>query len=126
MAYIAAMIELLTDLPDNVVGAEAVGEVSTDDYRTVLEPAIDAALGKHAKARLLYVLGDRFEGYSAGAAWEDTKVGVEHWRSWERIAVVTDREWIAHGVKAFGWLLPGAVRVFPVAERADATAWVAG
>jgi len=119
------MIELLEDLPGDVVGIEAVGEVSADDYRTVLEPAIAAALEAHGKARLLYVLGDRFDGYTAGAAWEDTKVGLEHWRSWERIAVVTDREWIAHGVKAFAWLLPGEVRVFPVAERADATAWVA-
>ena len=118
------MIELLTDLPDHVVGIEAVGHVEAEDYRSVVEPAVRAALERSEKIRLLYVLGERFEGYSAAASWQDAKLGIEHWSAWERIAVVTDRDWVRDAFKALGWLFPGDVRVFPTADRAAADTWV--
>jgi SpoIIAA-like len=119
------MITILADLPSNVVGFAAVGEVSADDYRDVLEPAVAKALQENDKLRLLYVLGEKFKGYSAGAAWHDTKLGISHWDSWERIAVVTDRAMVRDGVKAFAWMVPGEVRVFSTEESDDARAWVA-
>jgi hypothetical protein len=120
------MIRLLSDLPSTVVGIEAVGRVEKRDYEDVLDPAIEEALKRHDKIRLLYVLGDEFDGYAPGAAWEDTKLGVGHWGSWERIAVATDREWIRDALKMLGWMLPGEVRSFHSGERADATAWISG
>ena len=120
------MIELLPDLPSNVVGIEAVGEVSAEDYKNVLIPAVEVALSEQSKIRLLYVLGERFESFSAGAALQDTKLGFEHLRSWERMAVVTDAEWIGHAIKALGWMIPAEVRVFPTSERAAAEGWVSG
>ncbi len=120
------MIELLTDLPDNVVGLSASGEVTGDDYENVFIPAVEAALGKHDKIRLLYVLGPEFTGYSGRAMWEDGKVGMGHVTRWERIAVVTDHSWMAHAVNVFGYLIPGQVKSFSVAERAAAIAWVTG
>jgi hypothetical protein len=53
------MIKLLTDLPDGVLGIEAVGHVEADDYANVVEPAVRAALEHSDKVRLLYVLGDK-------------------------------------------------------------------
>ena len=101
------MIQLLTDLPAGVVGMEAVGHVEADDYTNVVEPAVRAALQHSDKVRLLYVLGEGFEGYSAAASWEDAKLGIGHWSAWERIAIVTDRGWIRDALKAFGWMFPG-------------------
>jgi hypothetical protein len=120
------MIRLIENLPANVIGIEAVGRVEQTDYETVLEPAVAAALATHEKLRLVYVLGEEFDGYSAGAAWADTKLGIAHWGAWERIAVVSDRGLIADAVKALGWMLPGEVRVFGVAERDDAVVWASG
>ena len=118
------MIKLLTDLPAGVVGMEAVGHVEADDYTNVVEPAIRAALQQSDKVRLLYVLGEGFEGYSAAASWEDAKLGIGHWSAWERIAIVTDRDWIRDALKAFGWMFPGEVKVFVVAELPAAVVWV--
>ena len=118
------MIQLLTGLPDGVVGIEAVGQVEASDYTTVVEPAVRAALERSERIRLLYVLGEGFDGYSAAASWEDAKLGIGHWSAWERIAVVTDRGWIRDGIKAFGWMFPGEVRVFPNADEAGARAWM--
>jgi hypothetical protein len=120
------MLRLLPDVPANVVGVEAVGRVESDDYETVLEPAIAAALAADERLRLVYVLGPEFEGYSTAAAWEDAKLGVGHWGAWERIAVVTDRDSIADTVRALGWMLPGEVRVFPGDRRDEAAAWAGG
>jgi hypothetical protein len=118
------MMEVLPDLPGDVVGVEGVGEVSSDDYKNVLIPAVEAALEENDKVRLLYVLGERFDRISAGAALEDTKLGLEHLRGWELMAVVTDVEWIGHALRAVGWMIPAKIRVFPTSERAAAEAWV--
>ncbi len=118
------MLRLLPGMPRRVVAIEAVGHVEADDYRDVLEPAVAAALETGEKVRFLYVLGPEFDGLSLGAGWEDTKVGIGHWSSWEKIAVVTDSDWISHAVRALGWMLPGEVRVFSTDAQGEATAWV--
>ena len=118
------MIEVMTDLPDRVLGLRARGEVTAEDYRTVLVPAIEEKLSKHRNVRLLYVIGDEFKGYSGGAAWEDAKVGMKHLTSFERVAVVTDVDWIEKMIRAFGFALPGEVRVFDDDDLEDARQWI--
>jgi hypothetical protein len=85
-----AVIELIEGLPDGVVGPEAIGEVTSDDYSSVAFPAIEAALARHKKISLLHVLGERFTGCEGGGGWADAKLGVLHAFSFKRIAVVTD------------------------------------
>jgi hypothetical protein len=40
-------------------------------------------------------------------------------------AVVTDIDWLRRGVAVFGWMVPGEIRVFTSAGRADAETWLA-
>jgi hypothetical protein len=119
------MLEKISDVPDSVLGFRASGELTGEDYRNVLVPAVEVALQSRDKLRLLYLLGDDVTGFSAGAAWQDTKVGMEHVTRWEKIAVVTDKDWIRHSVDIFGYLIPGQIKAFPGAEEPDARAWVA-
>ena len=116
------MIELMEGLPDGVLGIEAVGKVASDDYDAVT-PAIEAALAARTKIRLIHVLGERFTGFTAGGIWEDGKFGLAHVSSFERIAVVTDRDSVRTLVKAGGWTIPGEIRLFPDVERDEAVAW---
>ena len=51
------------------------------------------------KIRFDYELGLEFSGREAGARWEDFKIGVDHLSRSERVAVVTDVEWIRCAVK---------------------------
>lgn len=118
------MLELLHDLPDAIVGVRASGEVTAEDYRTVLIPAVQAALEGDRKVRFLYVLGDDVTGFSAGAAWQDTKLGVGHYTRWEKVAVVSDNEWLRHSVDVFGHLIPGEVKAFHLDQEADARTWI--
>jgi hypothetical protein len=118
------VLQLIPDLADNVVGIEAVGKVEATDYRQVLDPAAAAAIKAHGKVRLLYLLGERYEGYTAAAMWEDTKLGFHDLSAWERIAVVTDHRALADTVHVFGWLIPAEVRTYSVAQLDEAKAWV--
>ena len=117
------MIRIMEGLPDNVLGAEAIGKVTDEDYENVLAPAAREMLEVHSKIRYVYVLGEEFEGWTAGAMWEDAKLGGGDLRRWEKVAVVTDKDWVRHAVKGFGWMIPGDVRVFSVAELDTAKAW---
>lgn len=119
------MIELIPGLPDNVLGIEAKGEVTGEDYEQVVIPAVERQLEGDGKIRLLYVLGAEFDGFTAAAMWDDARVGMGHPFSWERIAAVTDDDAYSRLFKAIGFLMPAKVRVFALAELDDAKAWVA-
>jgi len=118
------MIELLKGFPENVVAIACRGHVTREDYDTVLIPAVDRALQSNENVRLLYEIGSDFESYDAGAAWEDFKVGMEHFSRWERVAVITDIEWIKHTMQLFSFLMPGTARVYPTADAAQARLWI--
>lgn len=117
------MIQLIAGLPDAVVGLEAVGQVESADYEAVAAPAVQGALERHPKIRLIHVLDDRFTGYTAGGAWQDAVLGLAHPRSFDRIAVVTDSESIRRLVKLGGWSVPGELKLFANREREQAEAW---
>ena len=118
------MIELLSGLPEGVVGLRAIGEVEDDDYEDVVIPAVENALEGRDRIRLLYVLGPEFEEYEADAAWEDTKLGLHHFFDFERIGVVSDVKWITRGVKWLGFTIPGKVKVFADDQLDEARAWI--
>ena len=112
--------------PHSVLAFRAVGRIEKSDYETILEPGVEAMIDKRGEVRFVYVLGDEFESYSASATWEDAKLGLGHASKWTRIAVVTDHEWVRHAVGMFGWMVPGEVKTFPIAEESDAIGWAAG
>ena len=118
------MLKLIPGLADNVVGIEAVGKVEAADYQQVLDPAAAQTIRDHDRVRLLYVLADQYEGYSAAAMWEDTKLGFHDLKAWERIAVVTDHGTLADTVRVFGWLIPAEVRTYPVSQLDEARQWI--
>jgi hypothetical protein len=118
------MIEALTGFPDTVAAFACHGHVTKDDYETVLIPDVEKRLAQHDKVRIYYEIAPDFAGVDPGAVWEDTKVGFAHWFRWERLAVVTDVEWIKQTMKIFGFLMPGELRAFPIAEADTARDWV--
>jgi len=118
------MIEELPDFPDNIVAVACRGHVTANDYDTVLVPRVEAALQRHDKVRLYYQIGDDFTGIDPGAVWTDFKTGVEHILRWERIAIVTDIDWIKHTMRAFSFLIPAEVKIFATNESSAARDWI--
>jgi hypothetical protein len=119
------VIELLSNLPGHVVGIAASGQVDASDYETVIVPAIESALRAHGRIRLLYHLGPAFTGFTSAAMWDDMKVGMAHLWAWERIAVVSDKDWIINGIRLFSFAIPYPVRVFANMDFSKAPDWIA-
>lgn len=120
------MIRVLPGFPENVVALSATGHVTREDYENVLIPQVEAVAKTHKNIRCYYELGADFSGMAPGAMWDDFRIGVEYWTRWERVAAVTDVAWIAQTIRAFGFLMPGRIRVFGLSEKQAARAWVEG
>ncbi len=118
------MIEHLSNFPDDVLAFVCKGRVTKADYDSVLVPVVMKALEKHKRVRLYYETAADFSGIDPGAMWEDFKVGMEHLTRWERVAVVTDVEWIKQTMRFFSFMMPGATKSFPTSEAAQARAWI--
>jgi hypothetical protein len=54
-----------------------------------------------------------------------TRIGVPHITLWEKIAVVTNKEWLRHSVNIFGYLIPGEIKAYTTSDEGDARAWLA-
>src|SRR5262245_7457707 len=118
------MLEPIAELPDGLIGFEAKGKLHVSDYKDVLLPAVQAVLDRGDDVRIVLVF-ETFDGLSGGAVWQDVKMGVGHLTRWKRIALVTDVEWMVHLTSLFGWMTPGELKHFPLAERGAAIDWAA-
>jgi SpoIIAA-like len=121
------VIEKVADLPPGVLGFRASGKITSDEYRRMMEP-IYAALERGEKLNIYFELAGDCHGLDLGALWQDVQaagsVGLKHRSSWERMALVTDKDLVRHGASAFGWLAPGELRLFEPSERKEARAWL--
>jgi hypothetical protein len=119
------MLKRIEGLPDGVIGFEAEGEIRSSDYDDILMPAVREVSGRGEQVRIVLVF-QRWDGMSSSAVWQDLKMGLDNLRRWKRIALVTDLDWMITVTSLFGWMTPGELKRFPLAERDRAIAWAAG
>lgn len=114
-------------MPPGTLGFRVVGEVEREDYDNVLAPELNRAL-EAGPLRTLYVI-EKLDEIEPAALWADTKLGfdlaIRHRDAWVRSALVTDIQWIARATRLFAWMIPGEVRLFPLAELEQAKSWIA-
>ena len=120
------MLRMIDGMPEGVLGFEATGNLTAQDYTQVLSPALAAATGDGDKIRIVLVFAGEFGGMEPGAVWQDFTMGIHDWNAWERIALVTDHAWMRDGLQMFAWAVPGEVKAYRVSEKDDAVAWAAG
>lgn len=110
--------------PEGTLEFHFTGKITSEDYKTTLVPAIEDALAEHERVKLLCVMGDEFEGYAFEAVWADTKLGLDHWKGFDRIAVVTEIPWLRGAIKAISFMFPCPVMMFDLNELNDARRWL--
>jgi hypothetical protein len=118
------MLKRITEMPPGTIGFEAVGEVEDDDWEQVVEPVLRNEIADGQKVRLLYLLGREAREIEGDAMTADTGFRARHATSFERVAVVSDEDWMRPAVRALSILLPGKARAFPVHELDAAKAWL--
>ena len=118
------MLKLIEDLSPDVIGIEANGKVTHEDYQNILIPKAEAMMAK-GPIKMLYVIGADFTGYELEALWDDGAFGVKHWPDFSRVAVVADLAWLRAAVSMFKPFFPSEVRLFRLAELAAVKTWIA-
>lgn len=119
------MLERARDVPSGVDAVKAIGTVSKDDYKAVIEPLVDEARREGRRIRILSEIGPEFRSFTPAAGWEDLKVGIGAMGLFEGCAVVSDIGWIRESTRLASFLMPCPVRVFAVQDREEALRWLA-
>ena len=74
---------------------------------------------------MLYLLGPEARDVDGDALMADAGFRARHASSFERVAVVSDEDWLRPALGALSFLLPGQAKSFRVHELADAKTWLA-
>lgn len=118
------MIEVLNGFPPTVMGFVCKSQMTKEDYEHILTPTVAQALADYQNVRLYLQIDPDFAGVEPRVVWEDFKLGMAYLFRWDRIAVVTDVEWIRHTFKAFSCVIPCVAKVFRLDEVSTAKDWV--
>lgn len=108
---------------DGLIELHLNGKVTSTDYETVLAPALEVALADHDHVRVLGVVEDDVS-FGVAAAWADMKLGMSHWRGFDRMALVADVGWITHGARIFAPIMPCPMQVFALKDVEAARRWL--
>lgn len=119
------MLKQLPDMPAGTLGFEAIGKVEDDDFEDTVEPRLREEVRQGRKIRLLYFLGPALREYEGDAVLEDMKFAARNPTAYERVAIVSDEQWLRPALRVISALVPGQFRGFPVAELQAAKSWVA-
>ena len=118
------MLRQLRGMPVGTIGFEAVGEVEDDDWEETVEPVLRREIAEGRKVRLLYVMGPAARDVEGDAMKADAEFRARHASSFDRVAVVSDEDWMRPALRTLSFLMPGKAKGFRVSELDDAKAWL--
>jgi hypothetical protein len=118
------MLRRMTDMPPGTLGFEVVGDLEDDDWEDAVEPVLRREMAEGQKIRLLYLLGPEAREIDRDVMAADTGFRARHASSFERVAVVSDEDWMRPALGALSFLLPGKAKAFRVHDLAAAKAWL--
>ena len=118
------MIHTIKNLPSNMVGFKAVGEISEKDFTDTLMPEVKTLIDKTDKLNYMLVLDTSIKHFSVGAWFQDAILGVKYLTKWNRAAIVTDVESIRTFTNIFSVLIPGEFKGFEHSQLQEAIDWV--
>ena len=115
-------IQIVHPEQGNLLKVTITGKLQGEDY-DAFAPAVERLIEREEKIRVLVILRD-FDGWSAGALWEDIKFDAKHFNDIERVAIVGDEKW-EKGMAAFCKPFTTAnVKYFDITDTAAAESWV--
>lgn len=118
------MIEIIEDLPENVAGFKATGNVTEVDYDNVVNPKVERVYKNFGKINYLLVLDTPLKNYSAGAWIKDAILGFVYFTEWRKIAIVSQGKGVKDFTNFFGKLIPGKTRGFLSDDVEAAKQWI--
>jgi hypothetical protein len=120
------MITKLENLPSNMVGFRAEGEITEKDFNEIVMPEVDRMVNSEGELNYLLVLDTSLKNFTMGAWLKDAAMGIKHLLKWNRAAIVTDIESVRTFTKGFSWFMPGEFKGFAQKDLQNAIDWTSG
>lgn len=105
---------------DNVISLSVLGPFTLEDYRE-FEEAVLYGIKFQGVVNLLIDLRDMLS-FSLDVAWEEVRFSREHANDFDRVAVLTNNEWMAWSTWVNRLFVNADIRLFDALEPAEA--WV--
>ncbi len=118
------MIHFLENLPSNIVGFKATGEITEADFTDTVLPKVKALIDKTDKLNYLLLLETSVKNFTIGAWMKDVMMGIKNLTKWNRVAIVSDEEAIRNFTNFFSYLMPGEFKGFEHKDLHEAIDWV--
>lgn len=116
------MIEQIKNLPENMVGFRASGEVTKDDF-DIVHTKVEQLVDKTGKLNYMLFLDTPPSEFTVGAWWEDALLGIKNITKWNRAAIISDSEVVDKFTAVFSKVMPGEFKVFQKNDLERAIDW---
>lgn len=106
----------------NIIEIELSGKLGREEYDR-FAPELERLIHQYGRIRLLIFIHD-FHGWRLAAAWQDIKFDLQHFKNFEKIALVGEnkwQEWISNIALPFA---TGEIRFFRRGKLNEARAWL--
>jgi len=120
------MISFIENLPANMVGFKATGEVTEADFNTIVMPKVKELVDRTGTLNYMLVLDTQLKNFSMGAWFKDALMGIKHITKWHRAAIVSDTEGIRVFTDLFSIIMPGEFKGFEHKDLQKAIDWTSG
>lgn len=119
------MILLLQNLPQNIVGFRAFGNVTEHDYKSVIVPAVEDLVAKKNAINFLLLLDTDVSTFKFGTWFMDALLRLPNIAKWHHFAIISDSEAVRKFRHLFKFFTRGELRFFPKGEQEKAIQWAA-
>ncbi|MCG8532945.1 MAG: STAS/SEC14 domain-containing protein [Desulfovibrionales bacterium] len=117
------MLELLDGFDETTIALRGSGEITREDYQTVLIPRAKKLLETYEKVNCFMHITEGAT-YTMGALAADATFGLGHIFSWNKVAIVSDIHWIHRAAGYILPLMPFHVRLYAESDYDDAKQWL--
>lgn len=118
------MLQIMSDLPANVVGVRAAGQVDKDDYEQKFLPAVDSVAKQFGEINLIMVFETDLGNVTYGAWMRDAWASLKHFTQWKKVAIVSDQPIVEKYSHLLSYISPAEAKGFKLAELDLAKVWV--
>lgn len=119
------MIVQIPELPDNMVGFRADGEVTRDDFE-IIKYQVASLVEKTGQLNYLLFLDNSPADFTFGAWMQDALLGISNITRWNRAAIISDSDAIIGFTAVFSKVMPGEFRGYHKPDYQKAVDWVSG
>ena len=118
------MISATFNSDTKIMTAEYAGKVTADDYKNVLFPILEDVKALNEKVHLIVDVTN-MDSATLGAAFQDTKLGLEYFKEFDKISVIASEDEAIYKMRKVGEAFTKKMKFFTPDQLDEAAKWAA-